>query len=170
VMRISLIVAVAENRVIGRDNDLPWRLSGDLKRFKSVTMGKPIVMGRKTYESIGRPLPGRANIVMTRDSEFSAEGIDVVHDLASAVAAGGNAAKESDVDEIMVIGGANIYAATLSEADRLYVTEVHSVIEGDVLFPEIDSAVWAEISREYCTAGPQETCDYSFVTYDRLTA
>ena len=92
-MRLSLIVAVAQNGVIGRDNDLPWKLSGDLKRFKVVTMGKPIVMGRKTYESIGRPLPGRANIVMTRDSEFSADGINVVHDLASAIEAGKNAAK-----------------------------------------------------------------------------
>ena len=90
-MRLSLIVAVAQNGVIGRDNDLPWKLSGDLKRFKVVTMGKPIVMGRKTYESIGRPLPGRANIVMTRDSEFSADGINVVHDLASAIEAGKNA-------------------------------------------------------------------------------
>jgi dihydrofolate reductase len=167
-MRLSLIVAVAENGVIGRDNDLPWKLSGDLKRFKSVTMGKPIVMGRKTYESIGRPLPGRANIVMTRDSNFFAEGIDVVHDLASAVAAGENAARESGADEFMVIGGANIYAATLPEADRLYVTEVHSVIEGDVRFPEIDSTVWTEIFREYCKASPEETCDYSFVIYDRV--
>jgi dihydrofolate reductase len=169
-MRLSLIVAVAQNGVIGRDNDLPWKLSGDLKRFKAVTMGKPIVMGRKTYESIGRPLPGRANIVMTRDSNFSADGIDVVHDISSAVEAGENAARESGVDEIMVIGGANIYGATLSEADRLYVTEVHSVIDGDVRFPEIDGAIWAEVSREYCKAGPQETCDYSFVTYDRVTA
>jgi dihydrofolate reductase len=169
-MRLSLIVAVAQNGVIGRDNDLPWKLSGDLKRFKAVTMGKPIVMGRKTYESIGRPLPGRANIVMTRDPEFSADGIDVVHDLSSAVAAGESAAKESGADEIMVIGGANIYTAALSEADRLYVTEVHSVIEGDVRFSEINSAVWTEISREYCKGGPQETCDYSFVTYDRVTA
>lgn len=169
-MRLSLIVAVAQNGVIGRENDLPWKLSGDLKRFKAVTMGKPIVMGRKTYESIGRPLPGRANIVMTRDSEFSAVGINLVHDLASAIEAGKNAAEESGVDEIMVIGGANIYSAALPEADRLYVTEVHSVIEGDVRFPEIDGAIWAEISREYCMASPQETCDYSFVTYDRVSA
>jgi len=169
-MRLSLIVAVAENGVIGRDNDLPWKLSGDLKRFKEVTMGKPIIMGRKTYESIGRPLPGRANIVMTRDPEFSADGIVVVHDLSSAVEAGEHAAMKSGVDEIMVIGGANIYEATLSDADRLYVTEVHKVVEGDVRFADIDSAVWIEVSREYCMAGPQETCDYSFVMYDRGAA
>ncbi|NKB19653.1 MAG: hypothetical protein GKS01_03820 [Alphaproteobacteria bacterium] len=169
-MRLSLIVAVAENGVIGRDNDLPWKLSGDLKRFKTVTMGKPIVMGRKTFESIGRPLPGRANIVMTRDSDFSADGINVVHDIASAVAVGENAAKESGVEEIMVIGGANIYAATLAAADRLYVTEVHSVIEGDVRFPDIDNEIWTEISREHRKASPGETCDYSFVQYDRCTA
>ncbi len=169
-MRLSLIVAVAENGVIGRDNDLPWRLSGDLKRFKAVTMGKPVVMGRKTFDSIVRPLPGRANIVLTRDTEFFAEGIEVANSLSEAIAIGQSAATKSSAEEIMVIGGAKIYEAALAEADRLYVTEVHSDIEGDVRFPNIDRRVWKEVSREFCEAGSGETCDYSFVQYDHDVA
>ncbi|MBK19654.1 MAG: dihydrofolate reductase [Rhodospirillaceae bacterium] len=166
-MRLSLIVAVAENGVIGRDNDLPWRLSGDLQHFKSLTMGKPIIMGRKTYESIGRPLPGRTNIVMTRDPQFSADGIEVVNSLDNAMAMGEQAAKIAQVDELVVIGGANVYAAALPEADRLYITEVHMTVDGDVKFPEINQDGWTEVSREFKCAAPEETCDYSFVVYDR---
>ena len=169
-MRVSIIVAVAENGVIGRDNDLPWRLSGDLKRFKAVTMGKPIVMGRKTFDSIGRPLPGRANIVLTRDTNYSAEGIEVTNSLSEAISIAQSAATKSDVEEIMVIGGAKIYEAVLAEADRLYVTEVHTDVEGDVRFPNIDKRVWKEMSREFCKASFGETCDYSFVQYDRNLA
>ena len=167
-MRLSLIVAVAVNGVIGRDNDLPWKLSGDLRRFKEITIGKPIVMGRKTFESIGRPLPGRANIVMTRDLGYPAHGITLVSDFTNAVAAGKIAATEAAVDEIMVIGGASIYAEALLFADRLYVTEVHCEIEGDATFPHIDPAEWFEISRNHCAAESNETCDYSFVIYDRI--
>lgn len=168
-MRLSLIVAVALNGVIGRDNDLPWRLSGDLRRFKEITIGKPIVMGRKTFESIGRPLTGRTNIVMTRDLGYSAHGITPVSDFTHAVAAGKIAASKAAVDEIMVIGGASIYAEALLFADRLYVTEVHCEIDGDVTFPNIDAAEWNEISRSHCAAELNETCDYSFVVYDRIS-
>lgn len=168
-MRLSIIVAVATNGVIGRDNDLPWRLSGDLRRFKEVTIGKPIVMGRKTFESIGRPLPGRTNIVMTRDSEYPAHGITLVSDFTNAVAAGKIAAAKAAADEIMVIGGASIYTEALLFADRLYITEVHCEIDGDVTFPNIDSAEWIEITRIHCAAEANETCDYSFVVYDRVS-
>jgi len=142
---ISLIVAMAENRVIGRDGKLPWRIPGDLKHFKQTTMGKPVVMGRKTWESLGCPLPGRANVIVTRDLAYGVEGAYVAHDidaalaLAEGLAAGG--------DEVMVIGGADIYAQTINRADRLYLTEIHMETEGDALFPELDEGGWTVSSR-----------------------
>jgi dihydrofolate reductase len=139
---ISLIVAVSTNNVIGAGGDLPWRLSDDLKRFKAATMGKPIVMGRKTYESIGRPLPGRQNIVITRQSGFTAEGCDVVRSTAEAVEAAEGA------DEIMVIGGSQIYAAFLPLAERIYLTRVHTEVEGDVFFPPLKKDEWRESASE----------------------
>lgn len=139
---ISLIVAVSTNNVIGAGGDLPWRLSDDLKRFKAATMGKPIVMGRKTYESIGRPLPGRQNIVITRQSGFTAEGCDVVQSTAEAVEAAEGA------DEIMVIGGSQIYAAFLPLAERIYLTRVHTEVEGDVFFPPLKKDEWRESASE----------------------
>ena len=139
---ISLIVAVSTNNVIGADGDLPWRLSDDLKRFKAVTMGKPIVMGRKTYESIGRPLPGRQNIVITRQNDFNADGCDVVQSTAEAVDVAGSA------DEVMVIGGSQIYAAFLPLADRIYLTRVHTEVDGDAFFPPIDEAEWRGLASE----------------------
>jgi len=139
---ISLIVAVSTNNVIGADGDLPWRLSDDLKRFKAVTMGKPIVMGRKTYESIGRPLPGRQNIVITRQGGFTAEGCDVVQSTAEAVEVAEGA------DEIMVIGGSQIYAVFLPLAERIYLTRVHTEVEGDVFFPPLDEEEWRESASE----------------------
>ena len=166
-MRISLVVAVAENGVIGRDNALPWRLSSDLKRFKAITMGKPIIMGRKTYESIGKPLPGRTNIVLTRDTGFHPEGVEVVHDMASAVAVAEAAARDGGVSEIMVIGGVGIYELALPEADRIYLTEVHASPEGDAMFPPLDAGDWLEASREYHPAQPGETSACSFVVLDR---
>ena len=167
-MRLSLIVAFTENGVIGKDNDLPWRLAGDLRRFKEITLGKPIVMGRKTFESIGHPLTGRTNIVMTRAPGYSAPGITPVCDFTNAVALGKIAAAKTDADEIMVIGGASIYSEALLLVDRLYITEVHCEIEGDATFPKINPAEWIEISRNHCAAEPNETCDYSFVVYDRV--
>ena len=147
-MRISQIVAMGRNHVIGREGGLPWHLSGDLKFFKATTMGKPIVMGRKTYESIGRPLPGRPNIVITRQDGYQPEGVTVCATLDDAVAAAQVEAENLGVDEIMIVGGAQIYAASLDRSDRLYITEVALSPDGDAFFPEFDRAGWSEISRE----------------------
>ena len=159
-MRVSLIAAMAENRVIGRDNQLPWRLSADLQHFKALTMGKPIIMGRKTYESIGRPLPGRTNIVITRDSAFQAEGCAVVHSIEQALAVA------RGFEEVMVIGGAELYRQMLDHADRLYLTLVRTEVEGDALFPEIGQQ-WREVERESCKADDKNQFDYDFVTLER---
>lgn len=150
---ISLIVAASTNNVIGNDGELPWRLSDDLKRFKAVTMGKPIVMGRKTFESIGRPLPGRQNIVITRQGNYVANGCDVVQSMEQAVDVAGGA------DEIMVIGGSEIYAAFLPIADRIYLTRVHTEVEGDAFFPSLDETVWRDSASENYEA--DESNDYA---------
>ena len=140
-MGLSLIVARASNGVIGKDNQLPWHLPADLKYFKAVTMGKPIVMGRKTFESIGRPLPGRHNIVVTRNPDFTSNGITVVHSVEAAIAAA------IEVAEIMLIGGTELYKLSLPLADRIYLTEIHQDFDGDAHFPVLESR-WREISRE----------------------
>lgn len=132
-MRLSLIVAASDNGCIGRDGDLPWRLPEDLKRFKQVTMGKPIIMGRKTYESIGRPLPGRTNIVVTRQPGYEAPGCSVVHSLAEAL----QVAASDPAEEAFVIGGAALYADALPQADVLHLTRVHAIVEGDVYLPPV---------------------------------
>lgn len=147
-MIVSLIVAVADNGVIGRENALPWRLSSDLRRFKAITMDKPIIMGRKTYESIGKPLPGRTNIVVTRNPAYRAEGVLVTDSLPSALAA----AKSAGADETVVIGGSAVYAAAMPLATRLYLTEVHAECDGDARFPAWDPAAWREVSREVIAA------------------
>lgn len=157
--RLTLIAAVAKNRVIGRGNAIPWRLPEDLQRFKALTMGRPILMGRKTWASLGRPLPGRRNIVISRDRDFSAPGALVVTSLAAAVAAC------ADADEAFVIGGAEIYAQALPLADRLQLTELARDFEGDTRFPEIDPNSWRESWREHHD-GADFT--YAFVTYERL--
>lgn len=164
---VALIVAVAENGVIGRDNSLPWDLPGDLQYFKRTTLGKPIIMGRKTWEAIGRPLPGRSNIVISRQLAYDAPGASVVATLEQALALATGIAREADVNEIMVIGGAAIYAAALPVADKLYVTEVHAELEGDARLPAIDWTFWGESSRERYHAGKSNSYDYSFVVYDR---
>ena len=169
-MRLSLIVAAAENGVIGRNNALPWRLPGDLRRFKEITMGKPIVMGRKTFDSIGRPLPGRTNIVLSRDPGFRVEGIEIAHDFASAKTAAVKAANREGETEIMVIGGAGIYELAFPHADRIYLTEVHADIDGDAVFPTYDKTRWLEHSRAFQKAGSKESADYSFVILDRKPA
>lgn len=138
---------MARNRVIGRNGDLPWQLPVDLRHFKSVTMGKPIIMGRKTFESIGRPLPGRKNIVVTRRAKFVSDEVLISNNLTAAIALGKAIASEDNVDEIMVIGGGEIYAKALSDADRLYLTEVHADIDGDTFFPALDRGLWREKSR-----------------------
>ncbi|MEM6683510.1 MAG: dihydrofolate reductase [Pseudomonadota bacterium] len=160
--RISLIVARARNGVIGKDGDLPWRLPADLKYFKRITMAKPVVMGRKTFDSLGRPLPGRHNIVLTRDAAFSAEGCSTAGTLAAALDAAGS------VDEVMIIGGAQIYALALPHVTRAYITEVDLAPDGDTLFETLDPSLWAETQREAYGAQADAPA-YAFVTYDRVS-
>lgn len=164
-MRIILIAAVADNGVIGRQGDLPWRIPDDLKRFKRLTMGRPVVMGRKTFESIGRALPGRPNIVVTRRPDFAAPGVTVVRSVDEALERAAEMARRDGVDEIMVIGGGEIYAETLPRADRLDLTEVHATPEGDAYFPAFDRGAWREVERsEHET---EAGLRYSFAVYDR---
>ena len=139
---------MARNRVIGRDGTMPWHLPADLRYFKAVTMGKPLIMGRKTFQSIGRPLPGRTNIVITRQADFTAEGVRISSDWDSAVKLAEEVARRDSVDEIMVIGGGEIYALALPRADRIYLTEIQTDPAGDTVFPEIDGEVWREQKRD----------------------
>ena len=166
-MHLSIIVAVAENDVVGRNNALPWYIPDDLKYFKKTTMGKPVVMGRKTFESIGRPLPGRTNIVVTRNRAWTAEGVRAVASLNDALDLAGEIALIDGRDELMVIGGAQIYRAAIPLADRLYITEVHSVVCGDAIFPTVDWSQWREISRENHLAVEPNPHDFSFVIHQR---
>ncbi len=159
--RIALIAAMARNGVIGRDNQLPWRQSADLQRFKRLTLGKAVVMGRKTWQSLGRPLPDRLNIVITRDSDYRTEGGMVTHSVRAALAAAG------DSEEIMVIGGAEIFRQTLALAERLYLTEIEADIEGDTHFPEIDATDWVEVERQAGRADARNEYDYQFVVLER---
>jgi len=161
------MVAVASNGVIGRDNSLPWHLPEDLRYFKRTTLGKPIIMGRKTYESIGRPLPGRPNIVVSRSVDLTVPGVTVVDSLALALASGQALAAASGAEELVVIGGAQIYAAALPLASRLYVTEVHAMVEGDTWFPPLDPADWQEIARDEHPATADNPYPYAFVVYER---
>jgi len=164
--RLSLIAAVAENGVIGDRQALPWRLSSDQKRFRRITMGKPVVMGRKTYEAIGKPLPGRLNIVVTGQPDFAPEGTVVAPSLAAALdVARANAGAD---DEVMVIGGGEIYAAAIGGADRLYVTHVAAAPDGDTRFPAIDPAVWRTVSREAVPAGDKDSAASTFAIYERI--
>lgn len=161
-MIISTIVAMSKNCVIGVNNELPWRLPADLKYFKSITMGKPIVMGRKTFESIGKPLPGRDNIILTRDQDFKAEGCCIVHDV-----------KETlelckDRDEIMIIGGAQIFEQFLPMTDRLYVTYVEVELEGDVFFPFFELTEWRETNRMLYPADEKNKYSCVFCTLERI--
>jgi dihydrofolate reductase len=158
---ISIIVAVSENGIIGAAGALPWRLSDDLRHFKAVSMGKPIVMGRKTWESIGRPLPGRQNIVITRQAGFEAPGCDVVASMDAAVSAAG------DAEEIMIIGGSQVYALFLPAAERVYLTRVHAKVEGDAFFPALDEGTWQLVSDERHAADERNEFDYSFRLYER---
>ncbi|MEG9528738.1 MAG: dihydrofolate reductase [Hyphomicrobiales bacterium] len=158
---IALVAAVARNGVIGRDNGLAWHLSSDLKRFKALTMGKPMLMGRRTWDSIGRPLPGRRTLVLTRDRGFRAEGAEVVHDWEAALAAAAGT-------ELMVVGGAEIYALALAQADRLHLTEVAAEPDGDVRFPAFDRAQFRETFREAHPAGPRDEHAFAFFDWERI--
>ncbi|MQX52658.1 dihydrofolate reductase [Alcanivorax sediminis] len=166
-IRLSMMVAKASNNVIGRDNKLPWYLPNDLKYFKQVTFGKPVIMGRKTWESLKGPLPGRTNIVITRQADYAAEGAKVVSTLEEAVEMAENVAFIDGQEEAVIMGGAEIYQLALPKADRLYLTEVHADVEGDTFFPEYDTGEWSEIGREDFAAEGPNPYDYSFVVYER---
>ncbi len=159
-MIISLIAALDKNRLIGSDNSMPWHLPADFKHFKSVTMGKPIIMGRKTFESIGRPLPGRLNVVISR-SGFSADGVTSVSSIDAALSAVKNA------DEVMIVGGANIYEQMMDKADRMYLTHVDANCEGDAWFPEFNLADWKIVSEKMISADEKNNFNFSIITYQR---
>ena len=168
-MHVAIHVAIAENGVIGREGDLPWRLSSDLKRFKADTMGKPIVMGRRTWESFPkRPLPGRLNIVVTRDPSYRAEGAEVVHSLDHALTlARAKGRGVAGAEEICIVGGGQIYVQALPLADRLHVTHVKASVEGDTRFPPIDPAVWQVVSSVDVPAGEKDSHATRHVVYER---
>jgi len=167
-MDVAIYVAIAENGVIGRDGGLPWRLSTDLKRFKADTMGKPIIMGRKTYEGIGRPLPGRLNIVVTRDEAWRAEGVEVAHTLEAAIQLATERGRGmAGVDEVCVIGGGEIYAQALVLADRLHVTHVLATVDGDAHFPPIDPDSWRVVSSQEVPAGEKDSHATRYSVYER---
>jgi dihydrofolate reductase len=162
---ISILVAMAKNRVIGRNNALPWQLPPDLRRFKELTMGHHIVMGRKTYESIGRPLPGRTNVIITRQAGYQVPGAIVVASIDQALKVC-SAGKEVD-QEIFVIGGAQIYRQSLGLCQRIYITEIQQEFDGDTLFPELNQQEWREISREKHRLNDDDGLEYHFVALDR---
>ena len=161
-MRLSLVVAMADDRVIGYENALPWRLPADLRHFRNVTMGKPIVMGRRTHESIGRALPGRKNVVLSRDATYRAEGCTVVDSLEAALA------HCADAPEVMIIGGADVFAESLPRADRIYLTLLHGRFPGDTWFPQYEESEWREVERENFPASEDAPCPYSFITLERV--
>lgn len=167
--RLALIAAMARNRVIGRQNTLPWRLPADMRRFRELTTGHPLLMGRRTFESLGRPLPLRSNIVMTSDRSFAPEGCLVAHSLEQALAIAATHVP-ADSPEIFVIGGENLYAQTLPTADRLYLTQVEAQIDGDAWFPEFEWEAWQVLARETRTADEKNPYDCVFLTLERKTS
>ena len=164
---VALIAAVARNGVIGSSGALPWRLSSDLKHFKAATLGKALVMGRKTYASIGGPLSGRTIVVVTRDRAFAAEGVSVARDVDEALTLAEAAARAAGADEIVVAGGGELYAQTIGRAGRLYVTEVGLEPEADAMFPPIEPAEWREVFRQTGVRGPRDEAEFAFVYYQR---
>jgi dihydrofolate reductase len=166
-MLITLVVAVADNGVIGRNGGLPWRLSSDLKTFRRLTMGKPLIMGRRTFQSLKKPLDGRDNIVVSRDDNFRHDGAIVAPSFAAALAQAERCARARGVDEVMVIGGADIFAESLPIAGRIYKTEVRGNPEGDTLMPEVDWSRWQEISREALSRGERDDYDATLIVLER---
>lgn len=165
--RQVIVVAVARNGIIGRDGDMPWRLSTDLKRFKALTSGKPVIMGRKTFQSIGRPLPGRANFVVTRDPGFDPEGVAVANSLPDALASAIEKARADGVDEVCIIGGGEIYRQAIETADLMHVTHVEADVDGDTSFPAIDATIWQADPELVVPAGERDSFATRFVTYRR---
>jgi dihydrofolate reductase len=168
---LVLVVAVARNGVIGGDNRLLWRLKGDMAHFRRCTMGRPMIMGRKTFDSIGKPLPGRETIVVTRDRDYRPEGVLVAHDIQGALELAEGAATRLGASEIAVVGGGEIYRQTLDRAARIELTEVALEPEGDTVFPDLSRSIWRETRREPHRADPAagDHADYAFVTYENVT-
>lgn len=166
-IKVSLIAAVAENGVIGKDNQLPWHIKSEFQYFKNTTLGHPIVMGRRSFESLGKPLPKRANIVVTRDKTFAAQGVIVAHSLEEGIKIAKDIAAKDKVEEVFIGGGADIYRLSLPGADRLYLTEVHLKPEGDTRFPDFDRGDWKEVKREYHPAAEGETAAYTITVLER---
>lgn len=164
---LALIAAIAENGVIGKDNAMPWHLSTDLKRFKALTLAKPVVMGRRTWESLGRPLPRRLNIVMTRDRRFKAEGAVVAHSLAQARCIAETYAEQENAAEIFIIGGSEIFRQALPIADKMYVTEILASVEGDTFFPHFEIDSWRAVSSQMIPAGEKDSHPTRYVVYER---
>jgi dihydrofolate reductase len=164
---ITLVAALAENGVIGRDNGLPWRLKSDMVHFRAITMGKPVVMGRKTFLSIGRPLPGRTTIVVSRDHTFAAPGVVVAPTVEAALTVAQGDALRRGADCIIVAGGADLYAQTMPLAERLHITYVHRAVDGDAYFPAIDRSVWLETARDEHAAAAGDDAAFAFVIYQR---
>ena len=164
---LIIVVAVAENGVIGRDNQLLWRLKTDLRRFRDMTWGKPMIMGRKTFQSIGKPLPGRETIVLTRDPSFAAEGVHVAHDWDGAVDLGSRLAASMKADAIAVVGGAEIYALALPHVEKIYLTEVHVAPEGDAIFPTFDRSRFREARRSDHPKGADDEHSFTFMDLER---
>ncbi len=164
---LVIVAAMARNRVIGGNNQLLWRLSSDLKRFKALTLGKPMIMGRKTWDSIGRPLPGRESIVVTRDRSFQPVGAHVVHDIDAALALGHELAIKMGADSLILAGGGDLYRQMINQCARLHMTEVDLAPEGDAVFPVIDPQLWQEVSRQTHPAGPGDEAAFAFVDYKK---
>ena len=169
-VRIAMIVGVAENRVIGSDQTIPWRIPSDMAFFKRTTMGKPLIMGRKQFETVGRPLPGRSNIVVTRQAGYQPEGVLVVASLEAAIELAREIARRDGAEEVMVIGGGDIYAQMMDRADRLYVSHIELSPTGDVLFPVIDPAVWMVVEQPEITPSPKDEGRYRINVYERRIA
>ena len=165
---IALVVAKAENGAIGRGGELPWHLRSDMRYFREITMGKPIIMGRLTYKSLPRVLDGRLNIVLTRNAAFEPPGAIMTYNLEEALDVARRAAAKVGVDEIMIIGGEDVFREVLPQADRIYLTEVHASPKADTWFPDLDPNEWREVSREAHPAGPKDDHDFSFVVLDRV--
>ena len=165
---IALVVAKAENGAIGRGGDLPWHLRSDMRYFRAITMGKPIVMGRFTFASLGRALDGRVNIVLTRNAAFEAPGAIMAYNLEEALDVARRAAAKAQVDEIMIIGGEDVFREVLPQVGRIYLTEVHASPHADTWFPDLDLSEWREVSREAHPAGPKDDHAFSFVVLDRV--
>lgn len=169
-MKIVLVAAIGENGVIGREGGLPWRLKSDMQHFKKLTVGKPVIMGRKTFESIGKALKERTNIVVTRDANFSAPGVVTAPSFEAALALARADAERRGTDEIMAIGGSAVFAAALPLATRLEITHVHSSTPGEVTFPPIDPKLWRETQRTEHPAGPDDEASFAIATYERRSA